>query len=240
MIPPWFWVVCSILALGLLAILLFQMYVRGSYRALPFLAAYVSILFITAIVDMTFLADAGTWAKTPLGTRVYWVDDSLRQIALFLVIISMIYKMGAGSVSRSAQRRVLAALLLVIGIASFFLYHQDQIDRWFTPLMRNLSFVAAIFNFVLWMSVARGRVERRVALIVAGIGLQMAGEAIGQSLRVIALAHHNYFLINVANLFLSLSYFLCLLVWMHALRDKRSPKEPARTAVKDAFLTTPH
>lgn len=220
--------------------LLYQMYVRGSVRAFPFLTVYLSILFVTGIIDLTFFVDAGGWSKTDLGSTVYWVDDTLRQLSLLLVVISMAYRASEHSRSAATQRRALALALTLVALGSFLFYHQDQVSRWLTPFIRNLSFMAVIFNLVVWMRMARGRLDRAVALISAGIGLQMAGEAIGQSLRTISFSHYHgsFFVANVGNLFLSLSHLLCLFVWMRALRFKTNGPTGLNKAPLDGAVST--
>lgn len=240
MIPSWFWVSVSILAIAMQLALLYQMYVRGFCRTFVFLTVYLSILFITGVVDLTFFVDAGNWGNTDLGSAVYWADDTLRQVALLLVVVSMIYRTSAHSRSAAAQRRIFAIALAVVALASFLFYHQHQVTRWLTPIMRNLSFMAVIFNLIVWMGVARGTLDRSVALISAGIGLQMAGEAVGQSLRVISLSqyHGSFFIINTANLFLSLSHLLCLYVWMRALRIRVNGPPRLDKAPVDHIVST--
>jgi hypothetical protein len=202
------------------ALLLHLLFTRGHWRRFRLLTVYCVILFATGIIDATLLLDFGGWSDG--GKLIYWINDSLRQFFLVLLLIALTFDtLGHGPGVRRNQVAIIMAIILIAG-GSLLAYRTDDlrdVSRWLTPVIRNLSFGAALINLVLWCSSIKSRTASRLLLFLScGIGIQMAGEAIGQSLRWIAHQNAGNLLLTMAgNLLLAASHIFCLFIWRHAL-----------------------
>jgi hydrogenase-4 membrane subunit HyfE len=91
-----------------------------------------------------------------------------------------------------------------------------------TQLSRDLGFLAVILDLALWAVLIQSRRPDRTLLMVsAGMGIQMAGKAIGHSLRQLSRSA-----IVPGNLIIVLSGLLCLYIWWQAFRhyDQNAPR----------------
>lgn len=88
-----------------------------------------------------------------------------------------------------------------------------------TNVIRNLSLIAMLMNLLLWILLVQRRTSDRTLLMVSsGLGLQMAGEAMGQSLRLINPATEQF-----GNVVLICAHIACLGVWYTAFKNKPQP-----------------
>jgi uncharacterized membrane protein YsdA (DUF1294 family) len=89
-----------------------------------------------------------------------------------------------------------------------------------TQFSRNVGFLAVILNLVLWAALLKHRRPDQTLLMVSGgIGIQMAGKAIGHSLRQWRPT------VTTGDLVIVLSHLLCLYIWWQAFR--KPSEEPA-------------
>ena len=91
-----------------------------------------------------------------------------------------------------------------------------------TNAFRNVSFCAAVVNLCFWLTlIASPRRNSQILLITGGLGVQMTGAAIGQSLRQLS-----PYTVLAGGLVAILSHFLCLFIWWHALRPRGQTANP--------------
>jgi hypothetical protein len=95
-----------------------------------------------------------------------------------------------------------------------------------TAVIRNMSLGAAILNLGLWAGLI-GRKDRdpQLLLLSGGLGLQMTGEAMGHSLRMISRTSEIF-----GNVVLVVAHLLCLLAWWQAFRKTQPSRAGAGTA----------
>ena len=190
---------------------------RGAYRRFPFVFAYSVTLFFTTAVEVA--AYTSYFSGTQLAyTRAdfYWVDEGIRQVLLFAVVINLLYLASSGLQARGLVRTALiVGALLFAGVS--FLAHYDStavIGKWMTLWVRDLSFSSAILDFALWTLLLNGRKnDLQLFLLSGGLGIQFAGEAIGQTLR-------NQFasLVLAGNILIIATSLACPFIWWQALR----------------------
>ena len=83
-----------------------------------------------------------------------------------------------------------------------------------TRFSRNLGFLAVLLNLVLWAALLKHRRPDQTLLLVSGgMGIQMAGKAIGHALRQLSPST-----VTAGNLVIVLSHLLCLYIWWQAFR----------------------
>ena len=137
---------------------------------------------------------------------------------IFLVVLSFIRQaLGAGP-QHAMLKRLLWGGVTAFSIASALFTQDPRLGHWMTNLSRNLGFLAVVLNLVLWAVLIQYRRGDRTLLMVAGgMGLQMAGKAIGHSLRQLSPSTA-----VAGNLIIVLSHLLCLYIWWQGFRQPAS------------------
>lgn len=214
---------------GVLQVMVLAALIRGAFRKFPFLFAFCIILFLTTVVEIAATTEVGL-----LNYTYYYYDEILRQTGILAIVVSLILKSTPPGPKRAPFARMVIAGAILFWLVSLWACHNERVGHWMNALDRNLSFGSAILNLLLWsrLMVYRSR-DRQILLISSGLGLQMAGQAIGMSL--IALSRDYYFTGSNIAVF---SSFLCSFVWWRALR--RTPAvEATRTALPPIDRTAP-
>lgn len=211
-------------ALGLgLQYLVLNALVRGPLREFKIVFVYVFLLLATTVGDIAALYTVGR--SSTFYPRYYWAAELTRQTAMFAVVVSLI----VGVIPESNRKRTI--LHAVLGAAALFWIssltwtHSADLNAWMTKVVRNLSFGSAVLDLGLWFALIsfRSRDTRRL-LIAGGLGLQMTGEAIGQSLRQLL---PSYTTALVGSLFVVFAHFLCLVIWWYAFAGERKREHAA-------------
>lgn len=184
---------------------------RGWARRFHVLFAYVVVLFLTTVIDGAAFYSPALYARTATN---YWVTDAVRQALIFLVVLSFTGQALDRSGQATAFRRILWAGAAAFVAVSLYATRDAGFNLWMTSFSRNLGFLAVILNLVLWMALLRQRGRERILLAVTGgMGIQMAGKAIGHSLRQLTPSTP-----LAGDLVLVLSHLLCLYIWWSAFR----------------------
>jgi hypothetical protein len=146
--------------------------------------------------------------------------DTVRQVFLYVVVISLIFNASDHSSKRASRGRLLIAGSVLFAALSLYFTYGHVFDRWMTRFSRNLGFLAVILNLVLWAALLKlRRPDQTLLMVSGGIGIQMAGKAIGHALR--QLSHST---VTLGDLVIVLSHLLCLYIWWQAFRK---PSEQA-------------
>src|SRR5438445_11818985 len=164
---------------------------RGQWRRYPFVFAYLIGDFLTTVlaIEPSLGYGAGTEAERLSFTKLYWVNERIMHLLVFLLVISLVYRATA----HLRPRRTLL-LFVVIGTLLFagvsLLIHFDSalsMGRWMTPWTRDLNFLAAILDLGLWAAlIGAHKKDYRLLMISGALGIQFTGVAIGQALRDIS------------------------------------------------------
>ena len=192
-----------------------QALLSGPFRQFTVLFAYMLCLTITTITDILMRLDVGKLGSTYV--RYYWAGDLLRESALYAVVISLVLHAMPDSRRRAALLRLLVAVALLFWAGSIFVYQDPNLSKWMTKVVRNLSFCSAVATLILWfVLIASEKRDTRLLVITGGLGLQMTGEAIGQSLRQISKSTE-----ILGILTLMFAHFLCLYIWWRAFSTRQ-------------------
>jgi hypothetical protein len=199
-------------AVGLvLQVLLIAAMLRGVYRLYRVLFVYAVVLLMTTSIEATAVFGSGYGAGL---APYYWVGDCIRQVLLYVVVISLIFRASEESAKRESIRRLLIAGSVLFAALSLYFTHQGGLDFWMTLFSRNLGFLAVILNLILWAALLkRRRPDPTLLLVSGGMGIQMAGKAIGHALRQLSPST-----LTLGNLVIVLSHLLCLYIWWQAFR----------------------
>ena len=176
------WVLGFSLILLVIAALL-----RGSYRRYPFIFVYAVALFLTSVADTAAAIGRNSGVKLARTfASYYWMDQGVREVLLFAVVIALLYQ-----ATRQAPRRAVIRTSLVLGAILFaaisFLVHYDSHlvrSAWMTPWIRDLDLCAAILDLALWTILLKApKYDMELFMLSGALGILFTGEAIGYALR---------------------------------------------------------
>jgi hypothetical protein len=210
---------------------------RGGYRLFPVLFAYQIVDFLMTVaglpayIELYFYHDSS--AKGRMG-QWFWWDEMLMQLLVYAVVVSLIYRATETARSRGIVRSALIGGAALVAGASFFYHYDPQIPRgdWMAFWTRDLTFSSAILDLALWGLLLASRVRNLQLLMVSGgLGMQFTGEAIGESLRSMAVQHHSHAL-SFAGSFVTTAVDLAALyiIWQ-AFRNYKTGQPAKRAAV---------
>lgn len=205
---------------------------RGQYRRFPFILAFVVAEFLAVAAEIPAYWAYYRGIKNPQKTDLFALDEVVLQVLIYAVVISLIYQATA----RLRSRRVVALGVVVGAIAlagvSLVIHRAGgpgvTMGDWFTSWTRDLNFCSAILDLGLWtLLISSRQKDSRLLLISGGLGIRFTGEAIGDSIRQLALRRRSKFLSLSGSLMVTLVDLLCLFIWWQALREKSPATVPA-------------
>ena len=200
-------------------------YFQKRYLALLF---YTVSLFLTTVAELA-LQENGRIPADYLG--LYWSLELIRHAFLYNVVLTLVYQ----AIQSDSGRRVRVVALLAACSASYWaaclwFLHEERFNLWMTHSVQWISLGSAVLNLVVWATLVSKRHRNRVLLMISGAyGMQSAGEAIGQSLRMLSVSSRSMGLFITGNLVAVLAHFLCLYVWWRTV--VRSARELAPSAI---------
>jgi hypothetical protein len=202
------WIILLIIGTTL-QVLVIQLLFRRALKAFPTLLVYL----VASALATAFAASA--YFSGDIYRKYYWIQDAVLQCLMFILVISLIYGAMNQNAKRAAVGRTLVGSTILCVLLSTYFTWNPQLGYWMTRLSRNLGFLAVVLNMVLWAVLIKSRrADRTLLMVSGGLGIQMAGKAIGHSLRQIS---HSTIL--PGNLVIVLSGLLSLYIWWQAFRD---------------------
>lgn len=224
-------------AVGLpLSLLVIAALLRGGYRLFPVLFLYQILDFLLTVASLPPYISFYIYREADARTRMaqwFWWDELLLQPLVYAVVISLIYRATEKVRSRGLVRGVLIGGAVVIAGGSFFFHFNPHLPfgDWMAFWTRDLTFSAAILDLALWALLLASPIkDSRLLLVSGGLGIQFAGEAIGESLRSMAIQRHSRPLSFTGSLIISLVDLLSVYIIWQAFRSSKSrrieTKEP--------------
>ncbi len=213
---------------------------RGQYRRFPFILAFVVAEFLAVAAEIP-----AYWAvyrrvkdSKVQQTGLFVLNEFVLQALIYAVVISLIYQ----AVNRLKSRRVVALGVVtgaVLFAAASFAIHRASGSvawgAWVVPWSRDLNFCSAILDLGLWtLLISSRQKDSRLLLISGGLGIRFTGEAIGSSLRQLAISRHSKFLSLTGGILGTFVDLMCLFIWWQALREKTPVRATSPAAAKSA------
>lgn len=206
----------------------------GAWREYKTAFLYSCLLVVATVADIVMNAAFGkmTWPYV----IYYWTAEVLRQTALYAVVVSLVSHAIPNNRLRAALIRLLICLAVIFWAGSLYIHEVSKFSLWMSRVVRNLSFCSSIANLALWfVLIAAEKKDARLLMITGGLGLQMTGDAIGQSLRQVSRTTT-----WPGDMVLVLTHFLCLYIWWQAFQQKPSPVDRMlRSLPKPALGVSP-
>jgi len=202
-----------------------QSMLEKAWRSYPVLFAYLCFTFsLSAPMSIAFLVSGATW--TQLSRQAYWILSLSMQLCGVVLLLVLTRK--AGEHRPDIRRTVLlmsvafAGAILGSGAFHYPVFLSGLPNRWMTFISRDVAFVSAIMNMVLWsMLLSNRKRDATILLISAGLGLQCTIDAMGHAMR--------YFpneVRDAGNLVISAGSILTSYVWYRIFQPTplRSPR----------------
>jgi hypothetical protein len=222
-----------IVAGAVVQLLLIAVLVRGSYRTFPFLFAYAVAAFLATAVEVAAILDLMWWSTYTY--KYYWINDLILQSLIMLLVLSLVYQSMQDNPKRPSTIRLLVLGVVIVAAASLAFYWSKPLNERMTDVARNLSFSAVLLNLVLWMSLIRRRLPDPRLLVISGaLGIQMAGQAIGHSLRQLAAPRRSVLLVTAGNVMIAASHVMCMYLCWQTLRQHEIAGSRARRTPTEA------
>lgn len=230
-------------AIGLpLELLVISALLHGPYKRFPILFAYTIVSFLTTVVEIP--AYVAHYVRIPPGVAYYlgaglaqrsrasfyWFDEGVLMVLLFLVVVTLIWHATAQIRSRRLVRLALIVVPILAASVSFLIHYNPNAPgpgQWMTPWTRDVNFGSAVLDLGLWTLLIASREKDRCLLLLSGaLGIQFTGEAIGGSIRYLAVANqgpsgHSGSLVLVGNVFMMAADLVCMYIWWQAFREAR-------------------
>ncbi len=201
---------------------------RGPNRRYLVLFVYSVAVLLSTALEFAVLHLARQ--DRALYRKVYWSDEVVVDLLLFLVVISLTNLALEGNPLRAKTSRILAGIVAAALILPFLLFNPPLFTspthwsaawgRWFNSTGQMLNFGAAIMNLGLWSALLTSRKRDPQLLKVSiGVGVAVAGQAIGFGIR--RFIPEQSTLREFPDIFMSLTYVLSLVIWCTAFRSQR-------------------
>jgi hypothetical protein len=194
----------------ILQVMVLTLLVRHFARQYPFLLLLVATEFLGAAMSAAAQLEFVGWTDTTI--RFYWVSEGVHFALMFFCLTQMLYQ-TLGDKGSQRLPTVLLGGLLFSALCTAQAYHTN-LNYWMTQLVRNFSFGSMFVALMVWTLSIRNPNKQRL-LIVAGLGIQLAGSAIGHSLRQLSRST-----VQVGNVILTVCYLLFLYTLWRALRSR--------------------
>ena len=193
--------------------------IRAGWRRYPFLFLFISVLALTTVTDIYMYL---TVRSSDVWMAYYWSAEVARQTAVFLLVAGFAVQ-ATPSDATVTNMKLLAGCAAALYWAGSLAFTRDpQMNLWMTRFVRNLSFGAAVVNLGVWFYLISSSRRKLTTLVLAGaLGIQMTGEAMGQSLR--QMLPQQYAIGNAVSV---LGHFACMAIWWRALVREQKPSTP--------------
>jgi hypothetical protein len=224
-----------------LAVLVITAIIRAGVRKYALILAYMVVTFLAAFVEApsalsyTLTRHAQSeWYKT-----LHSVAQAISYPLVLAIVVSLVYQASRSAASRHLIRTVLGIGAPLYAAISFLVHFDRQaysVGMWLTPWTRDLNFCAAILDIILWaLLLARREKDRRLLLLVAGLGIDFAGNAVAEAVRSMAIYSRSHPIWVSAAILTLVANCGSLFVWWQAFRVEAAPQpapEYSRSVLK--------
>jgi hypothetical protein len=218
-----------------LQVLVVAALLRGSWRRFPIVLALSVVELVSALVQApgTLQTMGGHRPPGLAYETVYWYGATIDGLLLYSVVISLLYR-ACGRLRSARPARVALILGACLVAGGTLLAHYDPSLKpglWLTPWFRDLNFACMWMNFVLFASLLAARdKDRQLLLLSGGLGVEFASDAIGESLRQMAIRSRSHPLAMTGALLMVAGGAFRYFTWWRALRRQSEKETPAALA----------
>jgi hypothetical protein len=196
---------------------------------------------IGVVPPIVSYASNGNWTLSS-AQKMYWTLALVSQVTMFLLVLQLIYRVGKELPNQATLVRMLTLGALAAAGLSVLAHFDKRPNTFMTSVTRDLTFVTAVLNMVLWRFLLQLRKRDFLLLAVsAGLGIQCTGDAIGHSFRI--LGHQlgpTSAIYDFGNILMSLSAVITIAIWHTAFSRSKfrltvAPGEETQDAPAEAI-----
>lgn len=217
------------IALTLQALLVFFL-LSGPLRKYFIVFVYSTAYLLTSGLEALVIRQAGK--TSALYSRIYWTDEIILDLLLFLMVILLTFQATKGSILRRAVSKMLF-LVVVVAIALPFVIGSRPYfsPRWFRFTGQILNFGGAIMNLALWTALIGSKhKDPQLLAVSAGLGVAVTGQAVYYGLRLLTTVPLVRSISDVLNV---LTYLAGVAIWCWAFRSaKRTPRSSSQAVTE--------
>jgi hypothetical protein len=216
-----------------LLLLVIAYLLRGDYLHYPILLVYCLVELLTAGAEYlvsNFGLRLGIEDAHEFFIKLYYADEVIVDLLLFLMVITLTYRAMDGNPARVMAGRALGFITLAVLGLPFLLFHQSIGDHavFMNGAGEVFNFGAAIMNLVLWTAlIGARRRDAQLLTVCAGLGLQVTAQALGFGIRQLLPSRHRW----MPDLFMTIAHLISVYIWWRAFRPASrgmvSPLTPA-------------
>ncbi|HXP87256.1 MAG TPA: hypothetical protein VN841_21165 [Bryobacteraceae bacterium] len=218
-----------------IALLLFLL--PGGFRKFPLLLVYSALQLVADVAEVAVSHEFGLRAVQYV--KLYWSDEVLLDLLLFLMVIVFTYQALEGSPLRAQAGRFLAGVVLIALVAPFVVYYHRTLfsTQWFNGVSQWLNFGGAIMNLGLWTALLSNKKrDPQLVMVSVGLGLAVTGAALYFGLRQFITSNG---LRPFAELVGVLTHLLGVFVWCWTFRPtalrQGGAKQPSPAATSSGY-----
>ena len=209
-----------------LTVLTLQRLLSGWWREYYLLALILVLTLAGVVPPITSFVSNGNWSL-PSAQRMYWALALCFEVAIFLFVLQLIYRIGRELPHQASLIRLLTLASLVAAAVSVVAHMDKRPNIFMASVTRDLTFMAAVLNMILWRFILKLRKRDVLMLSVsAGLGIQCTGDALGHSLRILARQIGSATVIyDFGNVIISLAAVMTIAIWHTAFSRRKFPAE---------------
>jgi hypothetical protein len=229
-VPDFIYSLVEIVGLALQVLLVYSL-LRGPFQKYFIIFLYSSVYLITSLLEVIIARRGGK--TTPLYSQVYWTNEIVLDLLLFLMVILLTYRATEGSPLRAAAGKLLTGVVVIAVALPFVLGSQPYFSlRWFRLTAQILNFAGAIMNLALWTAlIGSRRKDAQLLTVSAGLGVAVTGQAVYYGMRLMT----NASAIRVVSDALNVITFLAgVAIWCWAFRPATRSSGPSAQVLSKA------
>lgn len=204
----------EVVGLALQALLVLLL-LRGPFRKYFIVFLYSTVYLLTTFLEVAVIRQSGKSA--PLYAQLYWTNEIVLDLLLFLLVIVLTYRATEGSPLRGAVGKLLGVVVLVAAVLPFVIGSRPYFSlRWFRVTAQILNFGGTVMNLGLWTAlIGSKRKDSQLLTVSAGLGVAVTGQAVYYGLRLLTTAPLVRSTSDVINV---LTYLAGVAIWCWAFR----------------------
>ena len=168
-----------------LTVLTLHRLLMGWWRRYYLLALILILILIGIVPAASTYTNFGNWSSVS-AQKLFWMLALASQFSIFLLVLQLIFRAGRELPSQAALIRWLTFGAITMAGISVFSHYPKKPNLFMTSLTRDMTFLSALLNMILWRFLLQMKKRDFLLLAVsAGLGIQCTGDAIGHSIRIL-------------------------------------------------------
>ena len=211
--------VSVVLQCSLVILLLF-----GPTRRYFVILSYSLLYLFTSVTEVLVMRYLGR--RSPLYHQVYWADEIILDLVLFVMVIWLGYRATEDPKSPARSLRIPLLIVATAAIALPFLSSAPLLSvHWYRFASQVLNFGGTLLNMGLWMGlIASKKRDPQLLLVSAGLGIAVTGQALYYGALLLTPPGWLRMIGDQLNV---LTHILGVAIWCYAFRPSTRKSKPS-------------